>query len=320
MIVVEGRVCEECGKPIPPPKPRGRERRFCDDRCSGRARYRLNRHEPAPRWPGYEMSNRIAEHLVWCQRRELRPTYIATTKLTLCRVERALGHPLETATDAELAAWWNALDIGTGRLAYVAHLANFYKWLIWERLRDDNPTARLVRPKERRRLPRPIPNDRLHKALIEAENPIREWLLLAAFAGMRACEVATLHRDDILGDVLIVREGKNAKQRILPLHPDVRAALDANAETGWLYPNRSGRPITANTVSVKANRYLHRVGVTETFHQLRHWFGTSTYRASKDLRLTQELMGHASPNTTALYAAWSPERAAAVVNSLRYEP
>ena len=53
-----------------------------------------------------------------------------------------------------------------------------------------------------------------------------------------------------------------------------------------------------------------------TLHQLRHAFATEVYRASRDLRLTQELMGHAHPNTTAIYAAYSPGDAAGVVEGL----
>ena len=51
-------------------------------------------------------------------------------------------------------------------------------------------------------------------------------------------------------------------------------------------------------------------------HQLRHWFGTHTYRASLDLRMTQELLGHSSPNTTTIYAAWSPGAAVPIVQGL----
>jgi site-specific recombinase XerC len=62
--------------------------------------------------------------------------------------------------------------------------------------------------------------------------------------------------------------------------------------------------------------YLRSVGVDATAHQLRHWFGTTVYARSKDLRLTQELMGHASRATTAIYTAWSPLDAARVVCGL----
>lgn len=52
----------------------------------------------------------------------------------------------------------------------------------------------------------------------------------------------------------------------------------------------------------RANTYLRSVGVDDTFHSLRHRYGTQVYELSGfDLRLTQELLGHASPATTAIY-------------------
>ena len=256
----------------------------------------------------------IDEHLAWCAQKGLRPTYLAATRTTLRRVEREIG-PLEDATEAQIEAWWAGLTIGNGRVAYAAHLSGFYRWLIWERRRDDDPTTRLIRPKQRRRLPRPITDDRLNRALLGSVPPVRTWLLLAAFAGMRACEIAVLHRED-LRDTTILVHGKGDKDRIVPLHPEIAVALEMHPREGYLFPGRVDH-VRANTVSQRCNRYLHGVGVTESLHQLRHWFGTSTYRASQDIRLTQELLGHSSPTTTALYAAWNPDRAAGVVGSLR---
>lgn len=53
-----------------------------------------------------------------------------------------------------------------------------------------------------------------------------------------------------------------------------------------------------------------------TAHQLRHWFGTECYRACHDLRLVQEMMGHSSPTTTAIYTKLDMSEAAPVVTAL----
>jgi integrase len=63
--------------------------------------------------------------------------------------------------------------------------------------------------------------------------------------------------------------------------------------------------------------YFAELGIAATAHQLRHWFGTGIYAASHDIRLTQELLGHQSPNTTAIYVAWAAVDAAPAVASLR---
>jgi integrase/recombinase XerC len=80
---------------------------------------------------------------------------------------------------------------------------------------------------------------------------------------------------------------------------------------GW-----QNRPLHPGRVSGLINDYLHSLGIPDTAHSLRHSFGTEFYRASKDIRLTQELMGHASPITTAIYAAADMDSAAALVAAL----
>ena len=61
---------------------------------------------------------------------------------------------------------------------------------------------------------------------------------------------------------------------------------------------------------------LRNLGIESTFHAPRHYFATSVYSASLDLRLTQDLMGHASPTTTAVYPAWDASKATDVIAGL----
>jgi integrase len=259
----------------------------------------------------------IDDHLNYCVRRNLRPTYLKAMRGTLERLDRDIG-PLELLTEDVLEDWWNSLDIhkpGT-RVVYAAHLSSFYRWLVRERIRADNPADRLIRPRVQKGYPRPIRDESLRVALDLALPPVSTWLLLGALQGLRACEIATLCREDVRDGVLVVRDGKGGRQRILPLHPLVGDALRGLPKSGPLFRNKQGQAIAPNTVTQRANRFLHACGVTETLHTTRHRFGTKAYQASHDLRLTQELLGHASPITTALYAAWEPARAAAVVGAL----
>jgi integrase/recombinase XerC len=150
---------------------------------------------------------------------------------------------------------------------------------------------------------------------------MRAMLLLAAFAGLRCQEIAGLERDDVIEakDLLRVRHGKGQKERVLPLHPDVMAALRAlpMPQTGPLFLRPSGAAHTPVTVSEAMRDYLRRIcGIDATAHQLRHWFATEVYASSKDIRVTQELLGHSNPATTARYVAFSRVDAAAAVGSL----
>lgn len=262
----------------------------------------------------------IEEHLAWCARRELRPTYLQELRRTLTRLEREVG-PLADATEAQIEAWWASLAVGAGsRITYAAHVSSFYRWLHrYERRRRDDPTERLIRPRQHRGLPRPIGESRLKLAIDNADPPLDAWLALAGYTGLRAHEIASLHGEDIRGDRILVRDGKGGKQRIVPMHPEVSRLLAGTPRVGPVFRNAIGAELTANSVSQRTNRYLHSLGIEETIHQARHLFGTKVYRISRDLRLTQELMGHASPLTTAGYAAWNSEAAAAVVSKLKLE-
>lgn len=92
---------------------------------------------------------------------------------------------------------------------------------------------------------------------------------------------------------------------------------DLPQHRGPVIRRRDGRPGPAkpHSVSQRTNAFLHSIGITETLHQLRHRFGTTTYQAVRDIRAVQELLGHASPTTTAIYAAAASEVARAAVEA-----
>jgi len=69
-------------------------------------------------------------------------------------------------------------------------------------------------------------------------------------------------------------------------------------------------------ISHVANRHLAECGAGCTLHQLRHRFGSVLYQQTRDLRMVQELLGHADPATTAGYAAWDRAAAAGAVAAL----
>jgi integrase len=191
-----------------------------------------------------------------------------------------------------------------------------------EGLRDDDPTARLIRPRLGRRTPRPISEADLHVAIDRAPDRYRPWLILAAYTGLRAMEIAQLRREDVMDrqnpPVLVVVNGKGSKDRVVPLSPLVIRTLysvDLPAR-GRLFRTIDGRWMTPANLSSIANRHLRDVGVEATLHQLRHRFATRLYAECGDLRVVQELLGHASPRTTAAYAAYSEAVAVAAVTAI----
>jgi len=269
------------------------------------------------------VTRHLSRHLEWCAQRNLRPTYITLRRQQLNLLTRTLGKPLEDATEEDLEAWYADLcDRITpeARGRYLSHASNYYRWLVRARLREDDPTSRLIHPRLQRRLPRPITDADLRLALRAPPARVRPWMLLGLFAGLRACEVANLRAEDISWEhrVLVV-EGKGGRQRALPLHESLAVELEPLPRRGWLFPHwdHPGWPVKPWNVSHGVNHHLHAVGVTATFHQFRHRFASDVYRATHDLRLTQELLGHADPRTTAGYAQYDRAGAAAAVGALR---
>jgi integrase len=210
------------------------------------------------------------------------------------------------------------------RYLWIAHLHGFYKWAVVEELLEVDPTVAIVRPKTRRTLPRPIDGDDLVLAIRAARPDMRAMLSLAAFAGLRCQEIAGLDRDDIIEakGLIRVRMGKGGKERIVPLHPDVMEALRCLPlpRTGAIFVRPRGGRYSPNWMSATCNRYLHDIGINATTHQCRHWFASEVYANTHDIRVTQELLGHQSPTTTAGYVAYSHVDAAAAVATLKIGP
>ena len=278
------------------------------------------------------------------RRRGVLPSSIDARLRVLKRFASFLGSTsLLEATRADIEQWLDScgseerpLDPQTRR-GYVSHLAAFYKWAIDEELTVEDPTRRIPRPVQRRRLPRPIPDAELARVVAAARSqamrsPAKSrtarrrrlaYLLLAAFAGLRAAEIAGLRVEDVDVEHGLIRvRGKGDKDRQVPLNPEVREALELlpMPPFGPVFKGGragvSGPPPKPHNVSHNVNQFLQAHGSEATCHALRHWFATSIYRSTTDLRLVQELLGHSSPATTQVYAAFDPSRAGPAVAAL----
>lgn len=186
----------------------------------------------------------------------------------------------------------------------------------------ENSVPRLRGPRVKRSLPRPIaPDDAVALAedvADQARHPwiaARDWaiLLLLYGAGLRIGEALGLTGQVLpLGETLVVT-GKRQKTRIVPLLPDLRAAIDAYLAVCPYPPDRDqplfrgarGGPLEPGTVrrSVRAARARLGLGQRTTPHALRHSFASHLLARGADLRSLQELLGHASLSSTQVYTA-----------------
>jgi integrase/recombinase XerC len=219
-----------------------------------------------------------------------------------------------------MIGWWIGLrTTPSSRAGELAAIRGYCRWAVRHGVIEVDPTRLIDRPRLARRVPRPIDEVSLAHAIRTARRDVRAILCLAAFCGLRACEVSALEWSEVRGDTLLLH-GKGNKERLVPLHQIAADALTRlpGGRRGMVFQRRDGNlgPVPPHLVCQWSNTHLHELGIAETLHQLRHRYGTFVFRLSKDLRLTQELMGHASPVTTAGYAAWDQSQAAVIISQL----
>lgn len=263
----------------------------------------------------------IREHLDTIRNLGQRDDTIRSRHHTLRALCRELEVPLLKAQPEHLAAWQRQLRVSVSSVAtYTVHTRSFYSWAHDAELIKRNPAARLRVPRVAPRLPRPIPEPDLTLAIDTAMEPVRTWLLLSAYTGLRAGEIARLRPCDVDFDARrLTIDGKGGKQRRVPAPRLVLDALRLHTTAGKRGPiwwQANGAPMRPNRVTVLCSRHFRELGMSWTLHCARHRFGTMVYAGTPDIRVVQEILGHGSCATTQLYVLASEEKAEAAVDLL----
>lgn len=221
---------------------------------------------------------------------------------------------LEGATAVDVEEWLLTKPTAKTRHAYRSDLQQFYTWACRRAGWTANPIDDTDPIKVPKALPRPI-GPEVRTALMTGQIRTRRMVALGLYAGLRCAEIAALEGTDLwlhqAPPILIVRNGKGGKDRVVPMHADLIDILEGMPRTGYLFPGQGGRGhVTASAVSALLSRHLKRCGITATPHQLRHTFGTEMARAAKgNLMAVATVMGHESTQTTKGYVGWSGESA-----------
>ena len=135
-------------------------------------------------------------------------------------------------------------------------------------------------------------------------------------SGARASEVAHLRLNELFLEQQFCRcQGKGSKQRIIPLGQSAVLALKRYCDelrpkliktfpdSPWLFVSRGGKPLTRVMIWRLVRKYALKAGITGKVspHTLRHSFATHLLEGGADLRVVQELLGHANIGTTQIY-------------------
>ena len=152
-------------------------------------------------------------------------------------------------------------------------------------------------------------------------------LRLMLETGLRVGEVVALRPEhlDMQTCRLIVREGKGAKDRVLWISDELRDLigdwLGRRPESDWLFPARNGGQVQTRYLRALVKRLARKAAVAETKkvspHTLRHTFATDLLRETKNIRLVQKALGHASLASTMIYTHIVDEELEEALRSFR---
>ncbi|MBI1191388.1 MAG: tyrosine recombinase [Tepidisphaera sp.] len=218
---------------------------------------------------------------------------------------------------------------GSSVIRHLASIRVFFRWAVANGLCGKDPAEYLERPTRWKKLP-DFMNVGQIKALLEAAaTPTAATPLAGAIAmrdvamlelmyasGLRASEVCGVSTSDLVESTGFIRViGKGSKQRLVPMGAPARRALDEylvegrpvllkpdGRDKGKLLLAQTGRPLSRVVVWQIVKRAAARAGLKDIHpHTLRHSFATHLLSGGADLRVVQELLGHADIATTQIY-------------------
>jgi integrase/recombinase XerD len=203
----------------------------------------------------------------------------------------------------------------------IAALRAFYKFAENEKILPSNVAENLSLPRRWKRLPKALSNDEIKKLLAPElpetkENLCDQAILELAYAsGLRLSELKNLRLEQLhleAGFINVI--GKGNKERVVPVGKKAVEALNRYIEIGRpklitpkspanVFLTKRGTPFAAVTLWLHIKNRVRRAGIERniTPHMLRHSFATHLLEHGADLRVIQELLGHASIGTTEIY-------------------
>jgi integrase/recombinase XerD len=237
---------------------------------------------------------------------------------------------------AEVGEFLADLATGNGRPACsaatihrkAACLRSFYKHLRRDELIADDPTAVLTAPRRAKKLPQVLNYPEVQKLLAsprgDEPTAVRDRALLEVMyaCGLRASETIGLELGDIdLRQGLLRASGKGSKERLVPLGRKAIAAISVYLRGGRpklvgerhesrLFVNFRGGPLSRQGLYKIVQRHARAAGLDGRLspHTLRHSFATHLLAGGCDLRVVQEMLGHADISTTQMYTHLSGEQ------------
>ncbi len=203
----------------------------------------------------------------------------------------------------------------------IAALRAFFKFAAEEQIVPDNIAENLSLPKRWKRLPKSLSDLEIEKLLTPpSESTVKDLcttaiLEIAYASGLRLAELRNLRLEQLhLEDGFVIVIGKGNKERLVPVGKKAVEALEHYLHVGRpklvtprspanVFLTQRGTPFAQSTIWARIKERVTRAGIERnvTPHMLRHSFATHLMENGADLRVIQELLGHASISTTEVY-------------------
>jgi len=198
----------------------------------------------------------------------------------------------------------------------------FYKYLLFEEMIENDPTALLEGPKLGRKLPDTLEYEEIVRMLdeIKLNTPEgqrnRAMLEVLYSSGLRVSELVELKIGNVYADIGFLRViGKGNKERLVPVGRDALKYLKIYVEEvrvhvpvqkgfeSHVFLNRRGKKLTRVMIFLIIKNLAASIGLKKTIspHTFRHSFATHLIEGGADLRAVQEMLGHESITTTEIY-------------------
>ena len=221
--------------------------------------------------------------------------------------------------------WLNGQNLKAASSARIlAAVRGYQKYLLLENLRTDDPSQQVKSPKLPKRLPKALTQAQVMSLLAasgpepddETADPLRlrnrAILELMYSSGCRVSEVAQLDLDEMVQGGWVRIRGKGSKERLVPVGSFAQRAIDAYlvrsrpllaAKAGGpaLFLNQRGSRLSRQSIWEIIQSAGEACGLSVSPHSLRHSFATHLIEGGADVRVVQELLGHASVATTQIY-------------------
>ncbi len=210
----------------------------------------------------------------------------------------------------------------TSVMRKIASLRGFFKWICAAEISNTNPTLTLEQPKMAKKLPKVMSISEVESLLREDLSPLERLIIELLYgSGLRVSELVGLKVNSFDLNASYLRcYGKGSKERIVPLGRKEKEALKDyfekrdflvkkfNLDTKNLLINENGRFTTRQDVYNFIHAQGKKINKNISPHTLRHSFATHLLENGADLRIVQELLGHADVSTTQLYTHISKKR------------